>query len=327
MTQQSIFGAQPSSRKCFASKMREGCASVDFLYLFSLMDDLKALWPFVNPQAFNLSTMTVIAQTTEPTKIKLSNVEDMEQEHLAHMLQVRKIHECCPAGTLRLVREKKRQQKQGQFGNQATLEFHSTTNRSIKIFGNGKLHMTGCKNLAEFEGLEDVIGGLLFAVGAADYRLQYEAPRVQMLNVNFSLDCELSLQALWKVIREEYQVPVTHETDTHPALQVRFSFATVMIFRSGNVLVSSRAALEGVLASFRLICQLVNDKHEIVGARVNLRKRRSVKQPNVMDGYPVGQALPCYASQCPLRKKHKPEPKCGVERPPSSATDAPASSE
>lgn len=280
--------------------------SDDFLYMFSTMEELCAFWPRLTPSGMNISTMTIIGRTREPTHVNLSAIHGIRDNDMKPLLNAGQIHETCPESDLHLVVDKKRKQKVGQFGNQITLGFHSRSVRSIKIFRNGELHLTGAKNVGEFHRLSRIIGGLLFAVGAVDIRLEFEEPNVRMLNMNFSLGCELSLLNLLNKAREVLKVPVTHETEDHPALMIKFPFATAMVFKSGQVLVTSREYLAGLLAAYRMVCQLVNDNIDAVHARVSLkRKRTSTASREIIDGYPIGQALPCYK---PVRQPvHIPE--------------------
>lgn len=273
------------------------CTPEDFRYVFGVMAELKARWPRAAPENINMSTMTVIAKAARATTVNLSRVARVDEEDFYMFRRIGRLHPECPEARLRLVVGKKRLRKVGQFGNQATLAFTSLSDRSIKVFSNGKLHVTGCKNLEEFRRVGQAVGGLLFAVGAIDGRLTLQEAEVPLLNFNFTLNLQLSLQALWEVVVQQLRVPLSHETESHPALLVRLGFATVMIFRSGHVLVSSKTQLHGVLASFRLVCQLVEDNYERVLAPVSLRKRKAAACL-VIDGYRTGQVLPCLEGPC-----------------------------
>lgn len=273
----------------------------DFLCLFEKMSQLAPLWPSLSPSDFNVSTMTVLADSDQTVQLDaLKVLQEDDSTDLLSLLRMKAIHADCPTGQLTVKWTKRRKKKPGEFGNQMTLEYSSWSNRSIKVFSHGGVHVTGCKNLVEFRRICRVVGGLLFGVGAMDEWLSLGPPRVVMLNFNFSLKCELNLAATAQLIRSKLRVPCTHETETHPAVMAEFRFrpgqkTTAMIFRSGGVLVSSSSQLSGVHAAFRLICQFVNDNLEEVRARVTLnghgKKRHGVKRS--IDGYPIGQALAC----------------------------------
>ena len=266
----------------------------DFLYFFGVVEELASLWTAATPTRINISTMTVIARAPEGTAVDLRRVRAITGDQ--PLLNVGSSHPSCPTGILRVVHEKKRRRKAGQFGNQATLAYHSWSQRSIKIFSNGKLLMAGCKGPAEFDRVSRAVGGLMFGIGASRNRMVLSESVVSMLNCNFDLGVEFSMTALWNLVVEKLNVSVTWETDSHPALIVKFGFATAMIFRSGHVLVSSREQLSGLLRAFRLICDLVNSHCDQLRARVLLKSRRVQPIKHILDGYPAGQALPCYPS-------------------------------
>ena len=84
-------------------------------------------------------------------------------------------------------------------------------------------------------------------------------------------------------------------------MMVRFQFednksTTAMVFRSGRVLITSSNQLPGVLAAFRLICQVVSDRHEDVKAGIKLKTyyKKKPGDKRHLEGYPEGQALACF---------------------------------
>lgn len=269
------------------------CTPDDFMYFFGVVDELCSLWLRAKPTRINISTMTMMARAPAGLNVRLGMVRDMDELDYPHLLHVGRSHPDCPPGHLRVVHQKKRTRKEGQFGNQATLAYDSFSQRSIKIFSNGKFLMAGCKGLAEFDRVSRAVGGLLFGIGAINARLTMSTPEASMLNCNFDLGVEFSMTALWKLVVARFDMPVTWETDSHPALIVKFGFATAMIFRSGHVLVSSREQLSGLLRAFRLICGLVDDCCDDLRARVRLNNRAEHPVKHVLDGYPLGQILPC----------------------------------
>lgn len=267
----------------------------EFLYAFGVIEELNALWLHVNPAGLNISTMTVIAQAARPTRVSLAALAAVGEPHMEWLLGVGRSHPACPRARLRLVVEKKRRHKPGQFGNQVTLAYESLSCRSIKVFSNGELHLTGCKGLGEYERLAQVVAGLLFAVGAVEQRLLTRAPTVRMLNCNFSIGCELSLACLWHLFAGLGEA-LSFETETHPALKISLSYATPMIFKSGHVQISSKAGLAGLLAAYRLVCQVVDENFGGVQAKVSVEPKRTGARrrvQDVVDGYPMGQILPC----------------------------------
>ena len=276
----------------------------EFLLFFTRIDTLKALWPNLYIDGFNISTATILAHSKE--RVDLKHIAAVETDPaLASFLDPGRIHSECPEGELSIKWSKQRQKKAGEFGNQTTMAFSSISKRSIKIFSCGGIHVTGCKNTAEFQRIASVIEGLLFACGALNTRWRLEAPKIVMLNFNFDIHRVLSLRKLSMIIHRRFGIHSTHETESHPALMTRFVLdgsgksTLVMIFNSGKILVSSPLGLQGVLMVFRLVCQLINDELEFVeGTKLTESKVPKKRKLDVwIQGYPSGQALPCLSSK------------------------------
>lgn len=277
-----------------------GASPAEFVTFFHTLEKVKVLFPKVKPSQYNVSTMTVLAEC--PDKVDLSKLVAVEDEEtMGILLFTGGIHPTCPTDTLKVKWQKQRTKKVGEFGNQLTLCFESWSKRSIKIFSKGGIHMTGVKNLTEFERVGQIICGLLFGVGAVEKKMSLGPPKVVMLNFNFALNCELRLEALARVALRELGIVASHETESHPAMMLAFCFrpsesTIAMIFRSGKVLITSSSQLGGVMACFRLICQLVSDNLEEVEATINLKAycKKKAGDKRVLEGYPAGQALPCF---------------------------------
>lgn len=274
----------------------------EFIGFFACLDRLKFLWPKLVVDGFNVSTATILSRSDQ--RVDLKNIAKLEEdEELASLRCVYSVHDSCPDGTLAIRWSKQRQKKVGEFGNQVTLAFSSLSKRSIKIFSHGGIHITGCKNTSEFDHIVGVVEKLLLACGAITSQWRLERPKTVMLNFNFDLHCTLSLRRLSMVVLQRFNIHCTHETETHPALMMRFPChddpeqpsTLVMVFTSGKVLVSSPQGIQGVMFAYRLVCQMVNDDFDFLkGASCSTAKANKKRKLDVhIEGYPAGQALPC----------------------------------
>ena len=100
----------------------------------------------------------------------------------------------------------KRRRPRLKFHNQLTLAFaDESSKKSVKVFRNGKLHVTGCKSLAEFDSLGRRVCEVLEAAVGIAYALQQ--PRVHMMNCTFSLGVRLNLQELADALRADGLLP------------------------------------------------------------------------------------------------------------------------
>lgn len=160
---------------------------------------------------------------------------------------------------------------------------------SIKIFRNGKLHMTGFQSL---EGAltygNKIVQTLSEHFELSDIsktRFEIVDAEVHLVNVCFHLDlgtgCILCLKELNEVLQGLGREDVTSmfNSDHHPGVRIKMGFGdkkvTVMVFKSGSVLLN--ALLDGthITQSFNFIIDVFeSNKNKLITGAGECKKRK-----------------------------------------------------
>ena len=119
---------------------------------------------------------------------------------------------------------------------------------AIKIFRNGRLHVTGCNSAQEAERyIKDVLGTIDPAATIVDFE-------VQMINSNFAFQCAIDLYELARIL-EERQEPFSYNKDHHHALRFKADNVSIMVFMSGSVIITGGKTPESLFEAYKkLVC-------------------------------------------------------------------------
>lgn len=120
--------------------------------------------------------------------------------------------------------------KSGRFSNQLTVQ---VGNASVKIFENGKLHVTGTRSLPE---------ACSKAVTIFDQELVLTDFKFQMLNVKFRLDMRIILSDFIRSAKRRLNT-VFYDPSRYPGVRVKIpNHGTALIFATGSVLLTGAAS-------------------------------------------------------------------------------------
>lgn len=146
-------------------------------------------------------------------------------------------------GPLKLPESKKpaKRQRTSVFFNQVTIR-HGT--KSVKVFDNGSMHVTGCTSPTEFLKISSAVCTLLGDVAGietSDGCVRVTGFNVQMINLNFGAGRQLYLRELRdKCAARGYTA--SYDADTYPGLNVKIPVAarriTALIFKSGKIILT-----------------------------------------------------------------------------------------
>lgn len=141
---------------------------------------------------------------------------------------------------------KRKRKKAAVFYNQVTIR-HGT--KSVKVFNNGSMHVTGCTTPGQFLGVAAAVcalmgdtAGLVPENGDAEVRVvDFE---VQMINLNFGAGRQLYLQGLCDACAS-LGYTASYDADVYPGLNLKLPVAgqpgqrvTVLVFRSGKIIIT-----------------------------------------------------------------------------------------
>lgn len=137
--------------------------------------------------------------------------------------------------------KRKRESSGSVFFNQVTLR-HGT--KSIKLFNNGSMHITGCTSPTEFIEVSSAVCALMeytAGIEGEDGPVSVQDFDIQMINMNFGAGRTLYLQALRDTCVSQ-GLSASYDPDTYPGLNVKLPIGerrvTVLLFKSGRVIVT-----------------------------------------------------------------------------------------
>lgn len=222
--------------------------------------------------SLNISTMTVVCQTN-------SSFIDMEKfvtnfdDHIDFDAELKKKHRYdTPVVT-------KRGKVKKNFFNQATLTFKDITTKSIKIFTNGKLQMTGITSLIEGQRVAHKVCVL---IGKCTETLLFPVSvDIAMINSDFCIRKNVNLVRLMTKITGD--VMFSYDPDTYPGLKMKYNNVSIFVFSTGSVVITGSKSIHDLHNAFKYITNLVNVNAESCTWGETKEKKRKMKYEH---GYP-----------------------------------------
>ena len=233
--------------------------------------------------SLNISTMTLVFDT---------NRDDIDMEKFVEHFDAVK-------GDFDAVLKKKQRNdkptvtKRGKikknFFNQATITYKDNTTKSIKVFTNGKLQMTGITSLLEGIRVAHKVCFLVSRCTATDVRPTNI--RIALINSDFCVRKNVRLQRLQETIRRR-GVECGYDPDTYPGLKVKYNGVSIFIFSTGSVVITGSKTLRELHKAFTFVSELVVDSPD---ATFGTTKEKD-KKIEYVDGYPK-HLLECCAAK------------------------------
>lgn len=208
----------------------------------------------LTPTRATISTMTITARL---------NVQRVCRDSMLIALALAEGGDDTPLTSIPERKTHKRKRPCSVFFNQVTLR-HGT--KSIKVFDNGSVHVTGCTSPRQFLEVADAvckfmgdIAGIQTVDGGDNVRLlDFD---VQMINLNFGVERRLYLQGL----RDEYAAlgyVASYDSDTYPGLNVKLPVGdrrvTALLFKSGKVIITGAKTSEELEAAHAMVTRVLD---------------------------------------------------------------------
>lgn len=120
--------------------------------------------------------------------------------------------------------------------------------QAVKIFCNGNVHITGVKNITDALYLGDLFATmieLMYGGIGGSYRYTFSRFEVQLVNLYFQLhlvdsnDKLLNLSKVMQYLQNNTPYYACYNTERHAGVIVKAVEFTLLIFSSGNVIISS----------------------------------------------------------------------------------------
>ena len=204
-----------------------------------------------NIGSLGISTMTFIVKLS--TEVNISNL-NMQFKSTSFPL-------CCLKKTKQHheYETTKRGKHKLSFYNQVTINFVENTKKSIKIFSNGRLQMTGITSYNDAIATTDVIIKVIELSGASykddAHALSYDPV---LVNSNFSFLCSLNILKLKNILKTNKDFKVEYKPDVYPGLKIKYKeSSSIFLFTTGNVVITGIKSIPFVLTTFSAIVDIV----------------------------------------------------------------------
>lgn len=186
------------------------------------------------------------------------------------------------------------------FFNQLTVKAGNT---SIKIFSNGAVHVTGVKSPQHFL---DVVEKVCLALGQIITTAPFlEDASISMINAIFCAARSLPLVVLRQAF-EDAGHAASYDPEIYPGINAKIAsktnaLTTVMLFTTGNVIISGAKCPEDVASVYRTVCSVI-DTLQPAAYTPRPLKYTSPDDFEVLNGY-----VDKIAHLCFLNKNKKPK--------------------
>ena len=233
-----------------------------------------------NKHVLNVSTITVICDL---------DVDDIDiRTFCRHFNEPNIVMKICPHGfdTTRKGRVRK------SFYNQVTLNYKDISKKSMKIFSNGKLQITGLTSLYECEKLTAyTLKVLRHTLNNPDIMIRRSY--IGMINCNFSTGTNLGLYKLNILLNRHARVMSIYNPESYPAINMKYgSMTSVFIFGTGNIVITGGKCLADIKETYGFINEEIIRNYDTVSKTTEYVK----KKPRIEDyvnGYSVRQYMSC----------------------------------
>lgn len=254
-------------------------------YLDLMDKSYEERYKFPSMSYISVSTMTIIAQLTSNIDVSLLNRRFVSPAYpLCTIKKAKEHHEYELTA---------RGKKKKSFYNQTTIEFTDHTKKSIKVFYNGKLQLTGITSVVEALSVIDIVCSVVNNIQdcAKDQNAQFQNLSIAMINTNFSYNCGIDILALQSLLKNCSNMHSTFDPDRYPGLNIKHKSAdgtktSILFFSTGNVVITGVNSFAAICNAFAEITNIVYENIDIL--KTNVLHHKPKKASNVYsmkDGY------------------------------------------
>ena len=194
----------------------------------------------------------------------------------------------------------KRGKVRKSFYNQITVFYTDHSTKSIKVFSNGRLQMTGLSSIQEASKVAEMMCKIIkCAPGALRSNPDHfglVSLSIGMINSNFSFHCCIDIIKVYDIIKSTPNIHVTYDPDVYPGLKIKVqlspgTFASMFVFSTGNVVITGVKEPSHIQRAFVIISEAVNQNLEIVKSRflhapIKSKPKKHTQAVVCVHGYP-----------------------------------------
>ena len=180
------------------------------------------------------------------------------------------------------------------FYNQITINYYDHSTKSIKVFSNGRLQITGLSSVSDAKkAVQNLINILCLSKDSTESgNIMIKSSKIAMINSNFSFNIGIDIIKLKTDLEHKYKnMQIIYNPDVYPGLKIKHTTKTgmssIFVFSTGNVVITGVKSINEIEESFECIAQtVVNDIKKYKTLLIPTQKDK--KKYNISkNGYPT----------------------------------------
>ena len=225
-----------------------------------------------NKHILNISTITLIA-TLNTNKLNL--------EHFCSRFKHNNVQ-------IKIAENGRRK----YFYNQITLNYKDISKKSIKIFSNGKLQITGLTCAFECNRLLTLI--VKWLTNAFEESIYIIDSYIGMINGNFSIRKPIDLLAFNYLLCNNEHTLCIYNPESYPAINIKLNHngnrISVFVFGTGNIVITGSKSIPDMKHAYLFITNMMK-KYPNIYKDYNVDIIKKVE--SIVHGYTIRQYLSC----------------------------------
>jgi len=189
------------------------------------------------------------------------------------------------------------------FFNQVSLNYHDISRKSIKIFSNGKLQITGLSSFYECNLVVNMVIQWLQEIFTTE-RIELVDAYIGMINSNFSIHMNLDLINLNKILNRNDNIMSIYNPESYPAINMKMRTdireyvndttpsVSIFIFGTGNIVITGGKTLQDIITAYTFIVDTIRTNESDV-KKNTLHTPKSHKKEYIIEGYNIRQYMSC----------------------------------
>lgn len=159
-----------------------------------------------------------------------------------------------------------------EFMNQMTIRYKDEVGKkNIKIFPNGKLHMTGIKHMKDVTEITKYVGEFL---GTS----QVTNVQICLMNCNFNMNMGINLNILADILISvtdpNLYLPFSfRDPNKYPGIRMKYKNSSILLFASGSVMIAGAKRMTDISSCYHFIRTLIHDHYEEVNCPILMKKK------------------------------------------------------
>lgn len=188
----------------------------------------------------------------------------------------------------------KRGKTRKSFYNQSTVNYTDHSTKSMKVFSNGRLQITGLSSVADAKNAVNILCEILRkSYGSVKAKeITVKDCSIAMINSNFSFNVGIDILKIKKDLeKSEHDVGIIYNPEVYPGLKIKHKTSkgtsSLFVFTTGNVVITGVKSIQEIIESFSMIASTVNSKLDTYKTILKPPKAKIRKSDVSKHGYPL----------------------------------------